>query len=192
MSVDQNVEDNADCESPACAFDRENSCHNTGESALGICVDHAESDLAADKALHDKSQRQSCRKDRLYEGCNRNKGNTDKGGPTEGTDSAENGIHCFSAVFVTFGNSGCNGCPERTAKARIRADKRLNDVSDRADDVGTVRVEVDVLIGTDFLSAADQLLTGNEIAECDDINSDGCRNRGNDLSDARETDRERA
>ena len=56
----------------------------------------------------------------------------------------------FLAVFVTFGNSGCNGCPERTAKARIRADKRLNDVSDRADDVGTVRVEVDVLIGTDF------------------------------------------
>ena len=192
MSVDQNVEDNADCESPACAFDRENSCHNTGESALGICVDHAESDLAADKALHDKSQRQSCRKDRLYEGCNRNKGNTDKGGPTEGTDSAENGIHCFSAILVTFGYSSSNGCPERTAKARIRADKRLNDVSDRADDVGTVRVEVDVLIGTDFLSAADQLLTGNEIAECDDINSDGCRNRGDDLSDARETDRERA
>ena len=69
MSVDQNVEDNADCESPACAFDRENSCHNTGESALGICVDHAESDLAADKALHDKIQRQSCRKDRSTLSC---------------------------------------------------------------------------------------------------------------------------
>ena len=68
----------------------------------------------------------------------------------------------------------------------------MNDVSDRADDVGTVRVEVDMLIGTDFLSTADQLLAGNEIAKSDDVNGNGGRDNRNDLSDARETDRERA
>ena len=191
MSVDQNVEDNADCESPACAFDRENSCHNTGESALGICTDHAESDLAADKALHDKSQRQSCRKDRLYEGCNRNEGYADKCGPAECTDTAEDRIHCFSSIFVSLGNCCCNGCPERTAKTRIRADECHNDVSDRTDDVGTVCVEVDMFICADFLCASDQLLTGYEITECNNVNSDSCRDNGDDLSDTRETDRKR-
>ena len=49
-----------------------------------------------------------------------------------------------------------------------------------------------MLIGTDFLSTADQLLAGNEIAKSDDVNGNGGRDNRNDLSDARETDRERA
>lgn len=171
---DEQVEDDCGKEADATAAGYDEACDHACHALVKIIAYQTECDLRAEPALDEQYNYEECC--RCCKGClvQRIDEQTKYGEQQVGTGTIVNGVHALATgLLIASISSYAVRSGQRACECRIRSEQGQDYITNTADDVGTVRVELDVLVVASCLET--KLLNGYEVAVCDNPCNDCVR-----------------
>ena len=164
---EEQVQEDAGDEANAAATCQDEAGEHTGDTFVDLVEREVEADLRADVALdrqnddeHRAGGRGCCHVQRVHEQADGREDDV-------GAGTIVDGVHALAAgLLVALVGSDAVRCGQRAGLGRVAGDEGDDDVTEAADHVGAVRVELDVLVVA--LGLVAELLDGDEVAVGDD------------------------
>ena len=148
---------------------------DAGDAALDVGAAHVDADVEGTEGLDDQGLGHGQRQDRLDERHQGHDQLADPLGGVEGAGAAEDGVHVLLTGLVALGHGHGHSGPQGTGHGAGGAEEGLDEVTEAAAHVGTVGVDVDVLVLTIALGVFHEGGATDDIAERDDVAHDGHR-----------------
>ncbi|VTR66118.1 hypothetical protein DESC_460013 [Desulfosarcina cetonica] len=146
---------------------------DAGHALLFVGVGHLHGDEKTGKCLHHQGQGDGQGQYRLEDRYQREKENAGELHDIEGAGAAEDGQHGLLALGVAFGDGHGHGRPKGTGQGDRRGQGTFDDITDAAEDVGAVGVDVDEFIGALSVGALHQGFADDDVTEGDDVGHHG-------------------